>query len=82
MVALLNLGYFGVEFAVVSPCKDICRLGTYANVGTGCGRTLGEIAEWGSATASRQHEIVRRSATAKPRPPLRWRQSPRRRCAP
>ena len=23
LVALLNLGYFGVEFAVASPCKDI-----------------------------------------------------------
>jgi uncharacterized protein len=45
-----------------SPCKEICRLDTSASVCTGCGRTLGEIAEWGSATASRQHEIVRRSS--------------------
>ncbi len=45
LVALLNLGYFGVEFAVASPCKDICRLGTNANVGTGCGRTFAGIAE-------------------------------------
>ncbi|MEQ1552441.1 DUF1289 domain-containing protein, partial [Sphingorhabdus sp.] len=33
-----------------------------SSVCIGCGRTLGEIAEWGSATASRQHEIVRRSS--------------------
>jgi uncharacterized protein len=45
-----------------SPCKEICTLDTSASLCTGCGRTLGEIAEWGSATASRQHEIVRRSS--------------------
>jgi uncharacterized protein len=45
-----------------SPCNEICSLDTGSSVCTGCGRTLGEIAEWGSATASRQHEIVRRSS--------------------
>ena len=45
LLALLNLGYFGVEFAVASPCKDICRLGTSASVCTGCGRTFAGIAE-------------------------------------
>jgi len=44
-----------------SSCKDICALDASASVCTGCGRTIGEIAEWGSATASRQHKIVRRS---------------------
>jgi predicted Fe-S protein YdhL (DUF1289 family) len=28
----------------------------------GYGRTIAEIAEWGLATASRQHDIVRRSS--------------------
>jgi predicted Fe-S protein YdhL (DUF1289 family) len=45
-----------------SPCKEICTLNTSSSVCTGCGRTLGEIAEWGLATVSRQHEIVRRSS--------------------
>ena len=45
LVTLLNLGYFGVEFAVAFPCKDICRLGTSASVCTGCGRTFAGIAE-------------------------------------
>jgi len=45
-----------------SPCKEICKLDRRASVCTGCGRTLGEIAEWGSATAIRQNEIVRRSS--------------------
>lgn len=44
-----------------SPCKAICKLDTNASVCTGCGRTLGEIAEWGTATAKRQHEIVWRA---------------------
>jgi uncharacterized protein len=46
----------------LSPCKELCTLDTNFNFCTGCGRTLGEIAEWGSATASRQLEIVRRSS--------------------
>jgi uncharacterized protein len=45
-----------------SPCKEICKLGVSSSVCTGCGRTIAEIAEWGLATASRQHEIVRRSS--------------------
>jgi predicted Fe-S protein YdhL (DUF1289 family) len=45
-----------------SPYKEICKLDTSASVCAGCGRTDGEIAEWGSATASRQNEIVRRSS--------------------
>jgi uncharacterized protein len=45
-----------------SPCIDICTLDASASVCTGCGRTIAEIAEWGLATASRQHEIVRRSS--------------------
>jgi predicted Fe-S protein YdhL (DUF1289 family) len=45
-----------------SPCQKICKLEPGASVCTGCGRTLGEIAEWGRATASRQQEIVRRSS--------------------
>ena len=45
-----------------SPCKEICKLNTAVDVCTGCGRTIGEIADWGSATASRQHEIIRRSS--------------------
>jgi uncharacterized protein len=45
-----------------SPCRDICAPGASASVCTGCGRTIAEIAEWGLATASRQHDIVRRSS--------------------
>jgi len=46
----------------LSLCKDICALVGSASVCTGCGRTVAEIAEWRSATASRQHEIVQRSS--------------------
>ncbi|WP_343046056.1 DUF1289 domain-containing protein [Parasphingorhabdus flavimaris] len=40
----------------------MCALDDCASICTGCGRSVAEIAEWGSATASRQHEIVRRSS--------------------
>jgi uncharacterized protein len=45
-----------------SPCQNICALDPSASICTGCGRTIAEIAEWGLATASRQHDIVRRSS--------------------
>jgi predicted Fe-S protein YdhL (DUF1289 family) len=44
------------------PFKEICKLDRSASVCTGCSRTLGEIAELRSTTASHQHEIVRRSS--------------------
>ncbi|WP_443028754.1 DUF1289 domain-containing protein [Sphingopyxis sp. H050] len=44
------------------PLQQIYALDASSSVCTGCGRTIGEIAEWGSATTSRQHEIVRRSS--------------------
>jgi len=43
--------------AVASPCIDICRLDTQ-QVCVGCGRTLQEIADWGSASAERRRQIV------------------------
>lgn len=45
---------------LLSPWKNICLLNNSSDTCTGCGRTVAEIAEWGRATASRQHEIVRR----------------------
>jgi predicted Fe-S protein YdhL (DUF1289 family) len=50
-----------------SPCTEKCKLDTTANVCTGRGRTLAEIVEWGSATASRQHEILNRIAGSEDR---------------
>ncbi|MBA4040451.1 DUF1289 domain-containing protein [Sphingorhabdus pulchriflava] len=51
-----------MTFRPPSPCQQICTLDASSSVCTGCGRTIGEIAEWGRATASRQQEIVRRSS--------------------
>jgi predicted Fe-S protein YdhL (DUF1289 family) len=42
---------------VASPCNDICRLDAQ-QVCVGCGRTLQEIADWGSASAERRRQIV------------------------
>jgi uncharacterized protein len=41
-----------------SPCVDICRLDA-TGLCIGCRRTLGEIAEWSSASDARRHEILR-----------------------
>lgn len=47
--------------AVPSPCVGICRM---AGDGfcEGCGRTLGEIAEWSLASDDRRHAILARIA--------------------
>ena len=42
--------------SVPSPCRDICELDS-ANVCLGCGRTLGEIAEWTRADSERRLQI-------------------------
>ncbi|PKP94230.1 MAG: DUF1289 domain-containing protein [Alphaproteobacteria bacterium HGW-Alphaproteobacteria-16] len=46
--------------AVASPCINICRM--TGNVCEGCGRTLGEIAEWSAATDTRRQQILDRVA--------------------
>ena len=49
-----------------SPCTGVCQLAAQ-NVCRGCGRTLDEIAEWGSADEARQRQIV---AAARARLPI------------
>ncbi|MGH8504474.1 MAG: DUF1289 domain-containing protein [Stenotrophobium sp.] len=43
---------------VASPCIEVCKLDD-ANVCTGCGRSLDEIAEWSQAADLRRQEIRR-----------------------
>ncbi|WP_339689128.1 DUF1289 domain-containing protein [uncultured Parasphingorhabdus sp.] len=40
-----------------SPCNDICTIDRPSGLCVGCGRSLSEIAEWGSASPSRKREI-------------------------
>lgn len=47
--------------AVASPCINICRMTD--GLCEGCRRTLGEIAEWSSATDDRRREILSRIAS-------------------
>jgi predicted Fe-S protein YdhL (DUF1289 family) len=58
-----------------SPCTKVCTLDEATGWCVGCGRTIGEIAEWGSATPERRAairrqlderlaELARRSASA------------------
>ena len=42
---------------VVSPCVGICQLDP-RSICFGCGRLIGEIAEWSGASEARRREIV------------------------
>lgn len=55
------------DAAVPSPCIGICHLDAQG-LCAGCGRSGAEIAEWPSASAARQREILRRVALRPPRP--------------
>ncbi|WP_417608283.1 DUF1289 domain-containing protein [Parasphingorhabdus sp.] len=41
-----------------SPCNDICTIDRPSGLCLGCGRSLAEIGEWGTATDERQQEIL------------------------
>tara|TARA_E500000081_G_scaffold151585_1_gene182129 strand:- start:173 stop:331 length:159 start_codon:yes stop_codon:yes gene_type:complete len=48
-----------------SPCKKICRLGTYISLGSeliciGCRRTFDEIKDWTSYTDEKRDTIMKR----------------------
>jgi len=49
--------------AVQSPCVNICRMKD--GLCEGCGRTLGEIAEWSMATDDRRRAILARIASGR-----------------
>lgn len=46
---------------VASPCISVCQLDEHS-VCLGCGRLIGEIAEWSRAGESRRLEIVTQAA--------------------
>jgi uncharacterized protein len=50
--------------ATLSPCIGTCRMDTETNLCVGCGRTLSEIADWGSMTDA-QRAIVRHKLPAR-----------------
>lgn len=41
-----------------SPCTKICQLRAEADFCAGCGRSLGEIGEWSSASDQRKRAIL------------------------
>jgi predicted Fe-S protein YdhL (DUF1289 family) len=41
-----------------SPCTGVCLLDEATGWCVGCGRDIGEIAEWGSASPERRNEIL------------------------
>ncbi len=46
---------------VASPCRNVCQL-SHDQVCIGCGRTIGEIAEWSSADEGRRRRICQDAA--------------------
>lgn len=47
----------GVRLLPKSPCINVCAMDTDTGWCLGCGRTLGEIAEWPKATPDRLADI-------------------------
>lgn len=43
---------------VPSPCVGVCKLDASGAVCVGCGRLIGEIAQWASSTEDRRRQIV------------------------
>jgi uncharacterized protein len=46
--------------SVGSPCNQVCVIDEPIGICIGCGRTLGEIAEWQGAKPARQRAIIAR----------------------
>jgi predicted Fe-S protein YdhL (DUF1289 family) len=44
--------------AISSPCIGVCEMDTAAGLCTGCGRTLQEIARWGSLREDERLSIM------------------------
>jgi len=43
--------------ATQSPCNGVCRMDTVSNLCEGCGRTLSEIADWGSMSDAERSDV-------------------------
>ena len=65
-----------IESPVIeSPCVDICTLDVRTGLSLGCGRTIDEIAAWGSMSAAERRRVIgelpARIAAARPAARLR-----------
>lgn len=45
--------------AIQTPCVNVCAMNEAAGLCTGCGRTLAEIAAWGSLSDPERDAIMR-----------------------
>jgi uncharacterized protein len=43
---------------IESPCIKVCTMDAASGLCAGCGRTLDEIARWGSMTDEERHNII------------------------
>ena len=44
--------------AIASPCNKVCTIDPRSGLCHGCGRTLGEIAQWASLSESERRRIM------------------------
>ena len=44
---------------IKSPCLRVCAVDGRANACRGCGRTLGEIANWGTMSEAERDDVLR-----------------------
>jgi hypothetical protein len=45
--------------AIVSPCVNVCTIDPLSGLCVGCGRTLDEIARWGTMSSAEREMIMR-----------------------
>jgi predicted Fe-S protein YdhL (DUF1289 family) len=44
--------------SISSPCTKVCTIDSRSGLCHGCGRTLGEIAQWGSLSETERRRIM------------------------
>jgi uncharacterized protein len=56
--------------SVSSPCTKVCTIDTQSGLCLGCGRTLGEIAQWGSLSETERRRIMAELPQRQIAPPI------------
>jgi predicted Fe-S protein YdhL (DUF1289 family) len=49
---------YGLPMPIASPCNKVCTIDPRSGLCRGCGRTLDEIARWGSLADSERQRIM------------------------
>jgi uncharacterized protein len=49
---------FTASGGIETPCIKVCKIDEVSRLCTGCGRSLAEIAQWGSMTSTERRAIM------------------------